>query len=82
MAVAHTLPRYPHCTYSLPHPSGKWDGNGDPPALTSCSSSKHLDYDAVKVRVLCHGSWVDLPGSPMDHPYEPYLTPYTCPPVP
>ena len=28
--------------------SGKWDGNGDPPALTTCSSSKHLDYDAVK----------------------------------
>ena len=28
--------------------SGKWDGSGDAPALSSCSSSKHLDYDSVK----------------------------------
>ena len=26
----------------------KWDGNGDAPGLTTCSSSKHLDYDSVK----------------------------------
>ena len=26
----------------------KWDGKGDAPALQSCSSTKHLDYDSVK----------------------------------
>jgi transmembrane 9 superfamily protein 2/4 len=28
--------------------SSKWDGKGEPPALTSCSDSKHLDYDSIK----------------------------------
>lgn len=33
---------------SVKHVANSWDGNGDPPALSTCSPSKHLDYDSVK----------------------------------
>jgi hypothetical protein len=36
-------------THSLTHPcTVTWDGKTDAPALASCSSTKHLDYDSVK----------------------------------
>jgi hypothetical protein len=28
--------------------SSPWNGNGDAPALSTCSSTKHLDYDSIK----------------------------------